>query len=300
MRLALKVNNLKKSFGRITAVDGLSFEVYKGEIFGILGPNGAGKSTTLSIITGLVKPNAGDVTVLGNDLKKNFVKTVRDLGILVENPGFYNYLTGYENLRLFNRFKNARKREINYTLELVGLIDQKNRKVKGYSLGMRRRLGLANALLGNPKILVLDEPTNGLDPSGSKMILDLIRELSHREKISVIISSNLLRDIEAICNRALLINMGKKILCESVKELVRPVENSFNIKVTSPKDVFSFLKKNKGIKKIELRESDLISVVLSNISSGELNRLLVEKGYDVLEMIPVKRTLQELFLELER
>lgn len=298
MYSVLKVDNLRKSFGKDIAVDGISFEVYEGEIFGILGPNGAGKSTTLSIITGLVRPNFGDVTILGFGLKKNFVQAINNLGILVENPGFYYYLTAYENLVLFTRLRRVKKTEIISALEQVGLADHGKRKVKQYSLGMKRRLALANALLGHPKILILDEPTNGLDQKGAKRVLDLIHSLSRREKISIVISSNLLHDIQAICDRVLLIDKGRMIFCELVSKLIRPVENSFNIRVTPTKNAMHFLKQIDEIKHVELIESDLIKVVVSNNSSSELNRLLIEKGYDVFEITPVRRTLQELFLEL--
>lgn len=299
MYSVLKVDNLRKSFGKDIAVDGISFEVYEGEIFGILGPNGAGKSTTLSIITGLVRPNFGDVTILGFGLKKNFVQAINNLGILVENPGFYYYLTAYENLVLFTRLRRVKKTEIISALEQVGLADYGKRKVKQYSLGMKRRLALANALLGHPKILILDEPTNGLDQKGAKRVLDLIHSLSRREKISIVISSNLLHDIQAICDRVLLIDKGRMIFCELVSKLIRPVENSFNIRVTPTKNAMHFLKQIDEIKHVELIESDLIKVVVSNNSSSELNRLLIEKGYDVFEITPVRRTLQELFLELK-
>jgi ABC-2 type transport system ATP-binding protein len=295
----LKVKNLNKFFGNIKAVDGLSFEVYEGEIFGILGPNGAGKSTTLSIITGLVKPNAGDINIFGYNLKENFIKAIENLGILLENPGFYNYLTGYENLKLFSRLRKVDKKEINYSLEALGLKNQANRKVKDYSLGMRRRLGLANAILGKPKFLVLDEPTNGLDPLGTKTILNLLRELSKGEKISIIISSNLLNDVEIICDRVLLIDEGKRIFCESVSELVKPIENSFNIRVVPAFEAFSFLKKFNSVIKVDMLDLNLIKVVLSNISSAELNRFLLKKGCDVLEITPIRKTLQEIFLELK-
>jgi len=299
MYSVLKVDNLRKSFGKNIAVDGISFEVYEGEIFGILGPNGAGKSTTLSIITGLVRPNSGDVSIFGIRLKKNFVEAINNLGTLVETPGFYNHLTAYENLKLFSRLRRVKKNEIISTLEQVGLGDHAKRKVKDYSLGMKRRLGLANALLGQPRILVLDEPTNALDQKGVKRVLELILALSKREKISVVISSNLLHDIEAICDRALLIDKGRTIFCESLSELIKPVENSFNIKVIPTKNAIHFLKQIDGVIHIELIESNVIKVVLSNNSSSELNRLLIEKGYDVFEITPVRRTLRELFLELK-
>lgn len=299
MYSVLKVDNLKKSFGKNIAVDGVSFEVYEGEIFGILGPNGAGKSTTLSIITGLVKPDSGDVTIFGTGIKKNFVAAIKNLGILVENPGFYNHLTAHDNLVLFTRLREVEKNEITSTLEELGLGEHAKRKVKDYSLGMKRRLGLANALLGRPKILVLDEPTNGLDQKGVKRVLDVIFALSKREKISVVFASNLLHDIEAICDRALLIDKGRGIFCKPINELIEPAEKSFKIKVIPTEGAIDFLKQIDGIRDIELIESNVIKVVVSNNCSSEVNRVLVEKGYDVFEISAVRRTLRELFLELK-
>jgi len=297
--IVIEVDNIKKNFGKIKAIDDLSFEVESGEIFGLMGPNGAGKSTTLGIITGLVKPDKGKVEIFGYDIRKNYIKAIENLGILVETPGYYNYLSGSDNLKLFSRTKKVNKIDIYEALKKVELISRANHKVKSYSLGMKKRLGIAYALLGNPKMLILDEPTTGLDAKGSKMILDLISILSKKEKISVLISSNLLHDIETICDRVLLIDNGKMIFCEPVSQLLEPKEGTFVIEVTPINDAISAIKQLRGVKQVEVLNSNSLKVVVSNITSAELNRYLVEKGYDVLKILPVKRTLQEIFLELK-
>jgi len=297
--MVLKVNKIKKNFGKIKAIDDLSFEVKSGEVFGLLGPNGAGKSTTLGIITGLIRPDKGSVEIFGCDIGKNFIKAIRNLGISVENPSFYDYLSGIDNLNLFNRTKKVKKTDIYEALEKVELIKQANQKAKSYSLGMRRRLSIASALLSNPKMLILDEPTNGLDPKGAKTILDLISNLAKTEEISVLISSNLLHDIETICDRVLLIDNGKMIFCELVSKLLKPKEDVLIIDVIPINDAFSAIKQLRGVNQVEILNSNSLKVVLTSINSAKLNRYLVEKGYDVLRILPVKRTLQEIFLELK-
>lgn len=298
-RIAIKVHRIKKNFGNITAINDISFELKSGEIFGLLGPNGAGKSTTLAVITGLVNPDKGKVEIFCYDVKKNYIKASENLGVLVEVPGFYNYLSGYDNLRLFSRVKYVTKKEIHSVLEKLGLITWSDVKVKNYSHGMKKRLGIACALLGNPRALILDEPTSGLDPSGTKMILDLICSLSKNEKISVLMSSNLLHDIESICDRALLISKGKKIFCEEVSELIKPIENSFIIQVEPLNKALSYLKQIESVKKTEKINSNTLKLVLSNSSSAELNKHLVEKGFNIFSIYAAKRTLKDLFLEYE-
>lgn len=296
MNQALRVQNLKKTFGKNTAAFDISFEISEGEIFGILGPNGAGKSTILSIITGLLRPDRGEVSIFRFGLKENFVNALKKVGVLLETPGFFVHLTAFDNLKIFGRLKKATKEDILSCLDKVGLEDQSKRKVKEFSQGMKKRLGLANALLGRPKLLVLDEPTNSLDPKGARKILDLIRELSSKEKLSVIISSNLLHDVETVCERVVLIDKGRVLFSKPVKEMLKPKKNIFDIKVIPQKKALQYLKSERGIK-TELTGEHL-RVYLESISSGEINRLLMNKGFEVQEISPVHISLQELFLNL--
>lgn len=299
MKPVLIADSLCKKFGDIQALNGVSFEVHEGEIFGILGPNGAGKSTTLAIITGLVRADSGTVEHHGFEIRKNYKGAVRELGVLVENPGFYSHLSAFENLRLFGRFKESSPAEMHCVLEKVGLEAHSKKKVRTFSLGMRKRLGLANALLGHPRLLILDEPTNGLDPKGAKIVLDLIRSLSDENKISVVVSSNLLHDIEAVCDRTLLIDKGRIVFCKLVRELLKPGEDSYTIRVEPLARAFPMLRVLTGVKSVEYADEGSLRVVLSGLSPAELNRKLIEHGFNVSELNPIKKTLQELFLQLK-
>jgi len=299
MNSVLRVDSLSKSFGQVRAVDRISFEVQEGEIFGILGPNGAGKSTTLAMITGLVSADTGTILLHGFDLRKRPREAKKNLGVLNETPGFYSHLSADDNLRLFGRFKDSGPTEIRVVLEKVGLSAQRNNRVRTFSQGMRKRLGLANALLGCPKILILDEPTNGLDPKGTKVILDLIKSLSTGKKISVVISSNLLNDIEAVCGRALLIDKGRVLFCESVRDLLKPGENAYSLKVRPLDKALDTLRSLDGVKSADYADEGSLAIVLSGLSAAELNRQLVNCGYDICELSPTKKTLQELFLQLK-
>jgi len=298
METVLKVDNIQKKFGKNIAVDGVSFEVHKGEIFGVLGPNGAGKSTILSIIAGLVKPDKGNIKIFGLELKQAQKKALKNFGILLENPGFYGHISAFDNIRLFGRFKESSPSEIHTFLEKVGLAEHKKKKVKEFSIGMRKRLGLVIAILGKPKLLILDEPTSSLDPKGAKSVLSLIKSLSAEEKTSVVISSNLLYDIEAVCDRVLLINKGQVVFCEPVKNLLKSRDNSYKARITPIEKALCILKNLTGVKSVERVDETYVQISLSGISSADMNKQLISMGLDVHELIPVKKTLQELFLEL--
>jgi ABC-2 type transport system ATP-binding protein len=299
MRIVLKANGLIKRFGKVLAVDGLSFEVQEGEVFGILGPNGAGKSTTLAIITGLVKADTGTIQLLGFNLKRNYKEAVKDLGVLVENPGFYGHLSAFKNLRLFGRFRERSRAEVQRVLGTVGLEAYAQKKVRTFSQGMRKRLGLANALLGRPKLLILDEPTNGLDPKGTKTILDLIKSLSVINKVSIVISSNLVDDIERICDRALIINEGKTLACKAVRDLLAPGPDTYRIKVEPAEKALAVIRAVPGVKSAESADEGYLRIVLSGLSPAELNRCLVTQGVDVFELSPIRKSLRELLVHLK-
>ncbi|EGP9995339.1 ABC transporter ATP-binding protein, partial [Listeria monocytogenes] len=214
---ALQVTNLHKKIRKREIIKGISFEVMPGEVFGFLGPNGAGKTTTIRMIVGLIKPTSGTILIGGKDIRKNFTEAMRGLGSIVENPEFYSFLTGQENLAYFARMDSSIKKErIQEVTELVGLEKRINDRVSTYSLGMRQRLGIAQALLSNPKLLILDEPTNGLDPSGIHEMRDFIRALARNEGISVLVSSHLLSEIELLCDRVAIMTDGTIIKTDQV------------------------------------------------------------------------------------
>ncbi|EHZ3605543.1 ABC transporter ATP-binding protein, partial [Listeria monocytogenes] len=218
---ALQVTNLHKKIRKREIIKGISFEVMPGEVFGFLGPNGAGKTTTIRMIVGLIKPTSGTILIGGKDIRKNFTEAMRGLGSIVENPEFYTFLTGQENLAYFARMDSSIKKErIQEVTELVGLEKRINDRVSTYSLGMRQRLGIAQALLSNPKLLILDEPTNGLDPSGIHEMRDFIRALARNEGISVLVSSHLLSEIELLCDRVAIMTDGTIIKTDQVAHLL--------------------------------------------------------------------------------
>jgi len=219
---AVKLINLRKQYNGFVAVDNVNLEINRGEIFGLLGPNGAGKTTTISMILGLVQPTRGDVIVDGYSVRRNPVEVRRRIGFLAENPGFYEGMTAYENLMLtarLNGVKDARRR-IGEAVRQVGLADWLYEEVGKFSRGMKQRLGIADALIKDAKVLVLDEPTSGIDPRGAEEILELIRQLSKQNGITVIMSSHLLHQVEVICDKVAIMNRGRIIASGTLKDLI--------------------------------------------------------------------------------
>jgi len=217
----LKLEKLKKVIGRRTIVSDISFDLKKGEIFGFLGPNGAGKSTTIKMIVGLSKITEGNVYVGGCSVKEDFRGAMRNIGCIVENPDMYKYMSGLDNLKIFAKiYKGVDEARINEVVKIVDLEKAIKDKVKTYSLGMKQRLGIAQALLHNPKILILDEPTNGLDPAGIKDMRELLRKLATETGLTVLVSSHILGEMQQMCDRVGIINKGKIITIKSVDELL--------------------------------------------------------------------------------
>ena len=216
----LETRHLTKSFRGRKVVDDLNIRVMKGDVYGFLGRNGQGKTTAIRMMTGLVFPDAGDVLVNGISLRKDFRRAISHIGAIVETPAFHDYLTGYENLALMaNLSPGVTKNRIREVLDIVGLGNRARDKVKTYSLGMRQRLGIANALLHEPELIILDEPTNGLDPQGMKEMKELILQLASEKNITFFISSHLLREMQALCNRIGIIQNGRLLIEAEVREL---------------------------------------------------------------------------------
>jgi len=208
----LSVNGVTKTIGHRNIVDGLTFDIHRGEIVGLLGPNGAGKTTTIRMIVGLIEMSRGDVLVQGHSIKDDFVKAIRHIGGIIENPEFYPYMSGYDNLRQYQRMSDGVSiTRIMEIVKLVGLQDAIHKKVRAYSLGMRQRLGIAQALLHNPSILILDEPTNGLDPAGIREMRDYLKRIAREEGIAILVSSHLLSEMELMCSRVVVIQEGKLV-----------------------------------------------------------------------------------------
>ncbi|EAA0013196.1 ABC transporter ATP-binding protein [Listeria monocytogenes] len=290
---ALQVTNLHKKIRKREIIKGISFEVMPGEVFGFLGPNGAGKTTTIRMIVGLIKPTSGTILIGGKDIRKNFTEAMRGLGSIVENPEFYTFLTGQENLAYFARMDSSIKKErIQEVTELVGLEKRINDRVSTYSLGMRQRLGIAQALLSNPKLLILDEPTNGLDPSGIHEMRDFIRALARNEGISVLVSSHLLSEIELLCDRVAIMTDGTIIKTDQVSHLLSS-RAQLRWRVTPIEQAKAFLE---SVTEVEVDGEYLVTAM--NEESAEWNEQLVVKGIKVHEIDKRKPSLEDLFLEL--
>lgn len=230
MKPVLKVKNVSKVYSKKKVVDNLSFSIYPGQVFGFIGPNGAGKSTTIKMICGLTSISQGAVYVDGYNIERNFKKAIKNVGAVVESPQLYPYLTGEANLKMFAKLygKDAEKR-IKNIMTLTGVDQFANKKVSTYSLGMKQRLGIAQALLNKPKLLILDEPTNGLDPDGIKDIRKLIKTLSEKGKISIIISSHNLSELEQVCDQIAIIDNGKMVSYRTMRDIQAEIESKQRI-----------------------------------------------------------------------
>ena len=220
MEPTLVASHLTKVIGKRTIVDSVSFQLFPGQVLGFLGPNGAGKTTTIRMLVGLIRPTAGTATVCGFDIQRDFEKAMRNVGCIVETPDLYRFMTGRENLEHFARMLGTTRSEIERVAELVSLDHRLDQRVGTYSLGMRQRLGIAQALLGSPRLLILDEPANGLDPAGIREIRELLRELATERQMSVFVSSHLLGEIEQMCDRVAIIHHGRILREGTVEELI--------------------------------------------------------------------------------
>ena len=240
----LKCENLCKHFGKKQILDRVSLEVKQGDILGFIGPNGAGKTTTIKLILGLQSIDSGTVKINGYDIQKDFEKAIEKVGTIVENPDLYMYLSGYDNLKLIaNLYKNVDKKRIDEVVKLVKLEQRIKDKVSKYSLGMRQRLGIAQALLHKPNLLILDEPTNGLDPEGIKELRDLIKDLAEKENMAIVISSHNLAELESFCNKVTIIKNGKVVETSTINE-VKKVEQSYIIELNNLENVEQILEKS--------------------------------------------------------
>ena len=294
-KITLSVHNLKKVIGKKEIIKGISFELKEGEVFGFLGPNGAGKTTTIRMLVGLIKPTSGSIQIGGYNIEENFEEAMKHLGCIVENPELYPYLSGYDNLLHFaNMLDGIGNERIREVTELVGLKDRIHDRVKTYSLGMRQRLGIAQALLGRPKVLILDEPTNGLDPAGIREMREFIRFLAEEEGLSVLVSSHLLSEIQLLCDRVAIISRGTVIRTDSVHNLLSNRERV----------IWRFHPKEEGkqilgsVTAIEEKEDGSVSTEYDEIKTAEWNKMLVEAGIAVTEMNRKMPVLEDLFLEL--
>ncbi|MDR4986960.1 ABC transporter ATP-binding protein [Bacillus cereus] len=300
MTTILSVRDLKKVIGKKTLVENISFDVKQGEVFGFLGPNGAGKTTTIRMLVGLIKATEGTVSIGGYSIKENFREAMRQIGSIVENPELYAYLTGWENLKQFARMLgNISDERIVEISKMVHLDERIHDKVKTYSLGMKQRLGIAQALLGNPKLLILDEPTNGLDPAGIRELREFIHKLVEEENMSVFISSHLLSEVQMICDRVAIIHKGKMITVAKVEELIKTASDRVEWIVTPISKAKDMLEDAEEVKEVSI-EGERLLCRMDVASINVWNKHFVENGIDVHSVKELVFTLEDLFIELTR
>lgn len=290
--VVLKCENLHKNFGHKEILKDVSLELEEGDILGFIGPNGAGKTTTIKLILGLQSITSGSVNINGYDISKNFTKAIEKVGAIVENPDLYMYLTGYENLKLIaNLYKNVSKERIDEVVKLVKLENRINDKVSKYSLGMRQRLGIAQAILHKPNLLILDEPTNGLDPEGIKEIRELLKELARKENMAVLISSHNLLELETFCNKICIIKNGKVMETNKIEEVKHIANSGYIFEVDNTYMVDKMLN---GVTIINDKEFK-ISVNKENVP--DVVRKLVENDIKVYLINEDKLSLEDAFLK---
>jgi ABC-2 type transport system ATP-binding protein len=290
---ALVASHLTKIIGTRTIVDDASFELHPGEVFGFLGPNGAGKTTTIRMLVGLIKPTAGTVTICGHDLRDEFEQAMRCIGCIVENPDLYRFMTGRENLEHFARMLGVNHDEIERVAGLVNLAHRLDQRVGTYSLGMRQRLGIAQAMLGNPRVLILDEPANGLDPAGIREIRELLRHLAADRGMAVFVSSHLLAEVELMCDRVAIIHKGTILKSGNVRELISS-RGRMEIRTGDAERTAAILRE----RGVEVTASgDLVLASIEETEAPPLIAALTQNGIDVFHARQRVQTLEDMFLE---
>lgn len=295
----IQVTHLSKQFRDVSAVNDLSFTVNEADVYGFLGQNGAGKSTTIRMLLTLIKPSAGEIELFGMNLRTHRREILQQVGAVIERPDLYKYLSALENLSLFAKMSGLRLRraQLMEQLELVGLAARAQSKVKTYSQGMKQRLGIAIALVHNPRLILLDEPTNGLDPQGIADMRNLILHLSRHLNKTVLVSSHLLSEIEQVASRMLIIDKGRKVAEGSVRELFDPAKTVVEIRVTHMAESIEKIKKSEWNACVQRVNTDNIVLQLHRDQVSQLNRDLVNMGIAV-EALQPRNSLEEYFLSL--
>jgi len=289
----LEVNNLSKNYGGLEAVRNVSFSVNRGEVYGLLGPNGSGKTTTLAVILGVLNANGGDFKWFGNTLQK---EARQKIGSLIETPNFYPYLTLFENLLIAAKIKNASEESINYALGVANLLKRKHTNFGTLSLGMKQRMAIASVLIGDPEVLVLDEPTNGLDPEGFAEVRSIIQSQAAKGK-TIILASHILDEVEKVCSHVAILKSGDLIANGRVGELLTTEDLVF-IQSTNQDELFSALQMAEMVSRVTKVEDDLSVVLKKPFSASELNKFCFEKGFVLSKIMLRKQSLEAQFLEL--
>lgn len=290
----LELKNVSKSFGKRKVIDDISLEVKEGEIYGFLGPNGSGKTTTIKMILRLIDLDNGTIRVNGYDVKKQFEQAMECIGAIVENPDLYKYMSGIENLKLHARIRNVSNERIKEVLELVGLKERAKDKVGKYSLGMKQRLGLALTLLHKPKVLILDEPTNGLDPAGIKALRDILKEIAHKENVAVFVSSHILSEMQLMCDRVAVINNGKIMKIKNITN-EEEVAEKIEIRVEQLEKTAQILKEKFNIES-KIVDNSVEATILSEQIPTVVKELAIA-DVQIKAIIPKEHSLEEIFFD---
>lgn len=288
--IVLRCNNISKKIKKRMIVSNFSLELYEGDILGFVGPNGAGKTTTIKLILGLESLTSGRVEINKIDKDKNFSNAIREVGAIIENPDMYMYMTGYDNLVMASKYYGICKERIDKVVELVGLKERINDKVRKYSLGMRQRLGIAQAILHNPKLLILDEPTNGLDPEGINELRLLLKRLAH-EGMAIIVSSHILRELESFCNKVCIIQNGMVTCNTSMENLKMNSDNISYVMELSDINLDNILE---GYSVIDDKH---IRVISNDVNISNIIREIILNNINIYEVKKEERTLEEVFLD---
>lgn len=296
MEHILTVKNLTKKFGALTAVNNLSFTIEKGNVYGILGPNGSGKSTTLGIVLNVVNKTTGDFSWFNGKLSTH--QALKKVGAIIERPNFYPYMTAVQNLELVCRIKEVPNDKIEEKLELVGLLDRKDSKFRTYSLGMKQRLAIASALLNDPEILILDEPTNGLDPQGIHQIREIIKKIAF-QGTTILLASHLLDEVEKVCSHVVILRKGEKLYSGRVDGMLASY-GFFELKTDEADTLIDFLRAHAGFGEIK-QEGTLITAFLKEeMDAKSFNKSLFDHGIVLSHLVKRKESLEEQFLELTK
>ena len=293
-KTVLELKNVNKTYGKRKVIDNISLEVKEGEIYGFLGPNGSGKTTTIKMILRLISSDSGEIKVNGYDVKKQFEKAMECIGAIVENPDMYKYMSGIDNLRLHARIRNIDEQRVNEVLEMVDLKNRKKEKVSKYSLGMKQRLGLALTLLHKPKVLILDEPTNGLDPAGIKKLRDILKEIAHKENVAVFVSSHILSEMQLMCDKVAVIDSGKIVKIEDMSDETNEIE-VVEIRVEDIEKSIQTIKERFGIEATKKEHS--IEINISTESLPEVVKELAMADVKIRAVIPKEHNLEDIFFD---
>ena len=295
METILSLKNLDKKFGRVHAVNNLSFDIQKGNVYGILGPNGSGKSTTLGIILNVVNKTSGEFSWFDGNLSTH--QALKKVGAIIERPNFYPYMTAIQNLSLICKIKEISTEKIEEKLKIVNLFERRNSKFKTYSLGMKQRLAIASALLNNPEILILDEPTNGLDPQGIHEIREIIQKIA-KNGTTILLASHLLDEVEKVCSHVVVIRDGVKLYSGSVDKMSAS-HGLFELNTNEPKNkLISILNNNSHIGSVEEEGDYIIAYLTEEMEASEINNYLFKNGITVSHLVKRKPSLEEQFLDL--